>query len=35
VVTVHENGRALVDFKDGPWYDISLDHLIVVPAPEA
>lgn len=33
VVTVNENGLALVDFKDGPWYDISLDHLKVVPKP--
>lgn len=27
VVTVNENGLALVDFKDGPWYDIPLDKL--------
>lgn len=27
VVTVNENGHALVDFADGPWYDIALSHL--------
>ncbi len=34
VITINENGNALVDFKDGPWYDISPEHLIIVPAPE-
>jgi hypothetical protein len=33
VVTVNENGNALVDFEDGPWYDIPLKHLTVVPKP--
>lgn len=33
VVTVNENGHALVDFKDGPWYDIALDHLTIVEKP--
>ena len=33
VVTVNENGHALVDFEDGPWYDIPLKHLAVVPKP--
>src|SRR4051794_3744750 len=32
VVTENMNGRALVDFKDGPWYDIGLDFLQVVGA---
>lgn len=27
VVTVNQNNRALVDFQDGPWYDIPLDEL--------
>ena len=27
VVTVNENGQALVDFGDGPWYDIPLADL--------
>ena len=30
VVTVNENGLALVDFQDGPWYDIPLDRLRIV-----
>lgn len=30
VVTVNYNGLALVDFRDGPWYDIPLEHLTVV-----
>lgn len=34
VVTVNENMDALVDFGDGPWYDIALQHLKVVPKPE-
>lgn len=34
VVTVNENGNCLVDFKDGPWYDIAPDRLKVVPKPE-
>lgn len=34
VVTVNENGKAIVDFKDGPWYDIDLENLITVPKPE-
>jgi hypothetical protein len=33
VVTVNENRLALVDFGDGPWYDIALDRLNVVPKP--
>ncbi len=30
VVTVNYNGKAIVDFQDGAWYDIpaSEDHLI-------
>ena len=35
VVTVNENGHALVDFEDGPWYDIDPKHLTVVPKPAA
>lgn len=31
VVTVNENGLALVDFDDGAWYDIPLQHLRVEP----
>lgn len=36
VVTVNYNGRAIVDFQDGAWYDIpaSEDHLVRVEAPE-
>ncbi|MFO0949364.1 MAG: hypothetical protein U1D30_26200 [Planctomycetota bacterium] len=34
VVTVNENGLALVDFSDGPWYDLPLEALTVVPKPE-
>ena len=34
VVTVNENRAALVDFKDGPWYDIEPRHLTIVPKPE-
>lgn len=34
VVTVNENGKALVDFLDGPWYDISLADLRVVNKPD-
>ena len=30
VVTVNENGQALVDFAEGPWYDIPLHQLRVV-----
>lgn len=33
VVTVNENGHALVDFQDGPWYDLSLEQLTVVDKP--
>jgi hypothetical protein len=33
VVTVNENGMALVDFGDGPWYDVALENLKVVPKP--
>jgi hypothetical protein len=37
VVTVNWNGRALVDFQDGAWYDVpaSADHLILVDPAEA
>lgn len=35
VVTVNENMDALVDFGDGPWYDIAIDKLRVVPKPVA
>ena len=36
VVTVNYNGRALVDFQDGGWYDIpaSEDYLVKVDAAE-
>jgi len=36
VVTVNRNGKAIVDFQDGGWYDVSAsaDCLIVV-SPEA
>jgi DNA-binding Lrp family transcriptional regulator len=36
VVTVNYNGRAIVDFQDGAWYDIpaSDEHLVRVEAPE-
>lgn len=34
VITVNEQGMALVDFQDGPWYDIATRHLRVVPKPE-
>jgi hypothetical protein len=27
VVTINWNNRALVDFQDGGWYDVSLDFL--------
>jgi hypothetical protein len=37
VVTVNYDGRALVDFADGAWYDIpaSAAHLEVVPDADA
>jgi hypothetical protein len=37
VVTVNYNGKALVDFQDGGWYDIpaSEDFLIKLDAAEA
>ena len=37
VVTVNYNGRALVDFQDGAWYDIpaSEDYLIKLDPAEA
>lgn len=37
VVTVNYNGKALVDFQDGAWYDIpaSEDHLIKLDPAEA
>jgi hypothetical protein len=36
VVTVNWNGRALVDFQDGAWYDIpaDADHLVLIDAAE-
>jgi hypothetical protein len=34
VVTVNENGAVLVDFAEGPWYDIPPAALRVVPKPE-
>ncbi len=36
VVTVNYNGKAIIDFQDGGWYDIpaSDEHLIRVEAPE-
>jgi hypothetical protein len=36
VVTVNYNGKALVDFADGAWYDIpaSEEFLIVLPSEE-
>jgi hypothetical protein len=37
VVTVNWNGKALVDFQDGAWYDIpaSPEHLIVMDTAES
>ncbi|MSQ94142.1 MAG: hypothetical protein EXR98_06245 [Gemmataceae bacterium] len=37
VVTVNYNGKAIVDFQDGAWYDIpaSADHLIKVDPADA
>ena len=35
VVTVNWNGKALVDFQDGAWYDISLEDLRRLEAEEA
>jgi hypothetical protein len=37
VITVNYNGKALVDFADGGWYDItaSEDYLRKIPAAEA
>lgn len=37
VVTVNYNGKAVVDFQDGAWYDIpaSEDHLVKVDSAEA
>ena len=34
VVTVNFNGKAVVDFQDGGWYDISPEFLTRVPAEE-
>jgi len=35
VVTVNYNGRAIIDFQDGAWYDIpaSDDYLVKIDAP--
>jgi hypothetical protein len=27
VITINHNNKALVDFQDGGWYDITLDYL--------
>jgi len=37
VITVNYNGRAIVDFQDGGWYDIpaTTDHLVKVEGAEA
>lgn len=37
VITVNRNGKAIVDFQDGGWYDItaSADCLTVLPADAA
>jgi hypothetical protein len=37
IVTVNYNGKAIVDFQDGGWYDIpaSEEHLVKVDATEA
>lgn len=35
VVTVNWNGMALVDFGDGPWYDLPLDALHRVASSDA
>lgn len=35
VVTINWNNRALVDFQDGGWYDISPDFLTVLDPAEA
>ncbi|QDU63481.1 hypothetical protein Pan216_43610 [Planctomycetes bacterium Pan216] len=33
IVTVNENRMALVDFRDGPWYDIPIKHLKIAKKP--
>ena len=35
VVTVNYNGKAIVDFQDGGWYDIDPSTLVKVPADTA
>jgi hypothetical protein len=37
VVTVNRNNKALIDFADGGWYDVtaSTDYLTIVADPEA
>ena len=37
VITVNYNGKAIIDFQDGGWYDItaSEEYLTKVPAAEA
>ena len=37
VVTVNYNGKAIVDFQDGAWYDIPAcdEHLVKLDAAEA
>ncbi len=35
VVTVNQNGRCVIDFQDGGWYDILPPFLKKLPAEEA
>ena len=35
VVTINCNGKAIVDFADGAWYDLPLVHLIPIEASTA
>ncbi|HLJ96399.1 MAG TPA: hypothetical protein VKU02_24710 [Gemmataceae bacterium] len=35
VVTVNHNNKAVIDFQDGGWYDISTDYLTKLDANEA
>ena len=35
VITINHNNRALVDFQDGGWYDISPDYLTKLDPAEA
>lgn len=35
VVTVNYNGRALIDFQDGAWYDVIASEEFLTKLPEA